>query len=155
MGTGPFKLTAESPTGLTLETFADYHGGPAKIDGIEVSYVDDPNTLVMNYKAGQIDLCNLAPSLYDQYVDDEEVAGSIVAYTPASTRFVNLNLHEDMFKDPRVRQALSLAINRDELVNTVLQGASTACSQFCAPGEEGHDDSLETLAFDPIRPKRC
>lgn len=153
VGTGPSKLTAESPTGLTLETFADYHGGPAKIDGIEVSYVDDPNTLVMNYKAGQIDLCNLAPSLYDQYVDDEEVAGSIVAYTPASTRFVNLNLHEDMFKDPRVRQALSLAINRDELVNTVLQGASTACSQFCAPGEEGHDDSLETLAFDPDKAK--
>ena len=106
VGTGPFKLTAESATGLTLETFADYHDGPAKVDGIDVVYVDDPNTLVMNFKAGQLDLVNLAPTLYDQYVNDEAVAGSIVDYTPASTRFVNLNLHEDAFKDPRVRQAL-------------------------------------------------
>ena len=154
VGTGPFKLTAESATGLTLETFADYHDGPAKIDGIDVVYVDDPNTLVMNFKAAQLDLVNLAPTLYDQYVDDEAVAGSIVDYTPASTRFVNLNLHEDAFKDPRVRQALSLAIDRDELCETVLQGASAPCTQFCAPGEEGHDDTLETLPHDVEKAKQ-
>lgn len=154
VGTGPFKLTGESPTGLTLETFADYHGGAAKINGIDVIYVDDPNTLVMNYKAGQLDLAGLAPTLYTTYVNDEAVAGSIVNYTPASTRFVNLNLHEDTFKDARVRQALSLAVDRDELCTTVLQGASTPCSQFCAPGEEGHDDSLETLPYDPDKAKQ-
>ena len=155
VGTGPYKLTSnDDATEVVLEAFSDYHDGAPKVAKIECRYVDDVNTLMMNYKSGDIDLCVLDPSLYDQYADDTDVKDQIVNFIPAQTRFVNLNLNDDALKDVRVREALSLAINRQELVDTVLQGASKACTQFVAPGEEGYDDSLDVLEYNPDKARQ-
>ena len=154
IGTGPFRLTAnDDTTACTLERFDDYHDGAAKIDRIEVTYMSDANTMMMHFKAGDIDLCELDSSLYDQYSQDPDVKERIVPYTPAGTVFVCPNLNDPVLQDPRVREALSLAINRQELIDTVLSGAATPAGQFCAPGEEGHDDSMEVLPYDPERAK--
>lgn len=152
IGTGPFKLTAnDDATGLTLERFDDYHGGAAKLERIELSWIDDVNTLVMSFKNGDIDLCNLDATLYQQYSQDEATRDFIVPYTPPRVRFVTLNLKDPLFQDVRVREAMSLAINRQELVDTVLAGAATAPSQFVTPGEVGYDENGQVLPYDPDR----
>lgn len=151
VGTGPYKLVANTETGVSLEAFADYHGGTPSLARIEVSYIDDNNTKMLNFKAGNIDACDLDATLLAEYKNDPEVVDSIVYYEPMGTCFLNVNLNMPEFADARVREALSLAINRQELIDTLLSGAGEPASQFLNPRELGHDPSREPYAYDPER----
>lgn len=151
VGTGPYRLVSNTETGVSLEAFEGYHGGTPALSRLEISYVDDNNTKMMSYRVGDLDACELDSTLLSQYQDDPEIADQIVSYEPMGTCFVNVNLDMPEFADPRVREALSLAINRQELVDTMLSGAGTPATQFLNPRELGYDDSREAYAYDPER----
>lgn len=150
IGCGPFYLESnDDSTEVVLKAFDDYHGGRPAIDEVRVTYIDDANTRMMNYKNGDIDLCFFDISLLNQYTSDDDVKDDIVYYTPAATQFVNLNLNVEALKDVRVRQALSLAIDREELCETVLSGAALPCTGFIPPSETGNDADADVLEYDP------
>lgn len=156
IGCGPYKLESnDDNTEVVLAAFDDYHNGKPAIEKVTVKYIDDGNTRMMNYKNGDIDLCFLDTSLLDQYKSDDAVKDQIVYYTPAATQFLNINLNDDNFKDIRVRQALSLAINRKELCETVLSGAAKPCSGFIPSSETGFDEANKdnVLEYDPEKAK--
>jgi ABC-type transport system substrate-binding protein len=83
---------------------------------------------MMSYVNGDIDLCDVDPSLLEQYQNDATVSKELHEYDPLGTYIFNLNLSKDkpsrMF---RVREAINHAINRQELVDTVLHGAGISC----------------------------
>ena len=139
---------------MVLTAFDEYHDGKPAIDRVEVHYIDDGNTRMMNYTNGDIDLCFLDTSLLDQYKSNDDVSGQIVYYTPAATQFLNINLNDESFQDVRVRQALSLAINRQELCDTILSGAAKPCSAFIPSSETGYDKSAEVLPYDPDQARK-
>ena len=156
IGCGPYKLESnDENTEVVLKAFDNYVEGKPAIDTVEVHYIDDGNTRMMNYKNGDIDLCFLDTSLLDQYKSDDEVKDQIVYYTPAATQFLNINLNDDTFKDVRVRQAISLAINRQELCDTILSGAAKPCSGFIPDSETGFDEANKDnpLEYDPEKAK--
>ena len=62
---------------------------------------------------------------------------------------MNLNLNEHQFQDARVRQAHSLALNRQELCDTVLSGAALPCTGFIPPSVTNSDEGAEVLEYDP------
>ncbi|MGN0070525.1 MAG: ABC transporter substrate-binding protein, partial [Atopobiaceae bacterium] len=110
-------------------------------------------TRMMNYKNGDIDLCFFSTSLLTQYESDPDVKDRIEMYMPGSTQFVNLNLNEPMLQDVRVRQALSLAINRQELADTVLSGSAEPCTGFIPPSVTNSDEGADVLEYDPEKAK--
>lgn len=153
-GSGPFRIADnDGMTFVRLEAFEDYHAGKPAIDAVEINYVSDDSTLMNMYVNGDLDVVFVPKALIEQYRNDETVSGEIVNYTPCATQFVNLNLNGDEFKDQRVREALSLAINRKELCDTVLSGAAQPCSSFLPPTVNGYDPSLEVFAYDPDKAK--
>lgn len=152
IGTGPFKIESnDDTTEVVLVAFDDYHEGRPALDRIEITYIDDPATRVSSFKTNDIDLCFVDTSLLEQYKDDEEVSGSLVYYTPAATQFLNLNLNGPEFQDIKVREALSLAINRQELCDTILSGAALPCTGFIPPSESGSDPNGTVLEFNVAR----
>ncbi len=155
IGSGPYRLESnDDNTEVVLKAFDDYHQGKPAIDEVDIMYIDDANTRMMSYKNRDIDLCFFSTSLLQQYQNDDSVKNDIVYYTPGATQFVNLNLNDPRFQDERIREALSLAINRQELADTVLNGAAIPCSGFIPPSETGHDDSAQTLDYDPDRARQ-
>lgn len=81
------------------------------------------------------------------------MADQIVQYDTLGVQFVNLNLQEGMgLEDERVREALSISINRQELVDTVLSGAGTPATGWLAPQTPGYDADAE-IPYDPERAK--
>lgn len=151
VGTGPYRLVSNDETGVSMEAFPDYHGGAPALSEIKVSYIDDNNTKMLSYKAGDIDACDLDATLLKEYQGDSEVVDQIVYYEPMGTCFLNINLNMPEFADPRVREALSLAINRQEIIDTMLSGAGTVATQFLNPGELGYDETRSEYAYDPER----
>ncbi len=153
-GCGPYKLVSnDDSTEVTFEPFEDYYGDKAKLDKIVIKYIDDENTKMMSFKNGEIDMCDLNATLLKQYKGDADVKDLINQYGPLGVTFVNLNLKNKYLADKRVRQALSLAINRQELVDTVMNGAGTVASGWLNPKTPGFDDSAEAFPYDVDKAK--
>lgn len=154
VGTGKYKIVSnDDTTEVVMEKFVDYHDGEPALDELDYIFYDDNNTKLMAFKNGDIDWCDLTADQLAQYQADSEVADQITLYDTLGVHFVNLNLKEGMgLDDVRVRQALSLAINRQELIDTVLNGAGVAATGWLAPQTPGYDSSAE-LPYDPERAK--
>ena len=109
VGTGPYRLVSSTETGrLARGLPPTTTGGAPALDRLEIVYIDDNNTKMLNYKAGDVDACELDATLLSQYQNDAEVADQIVSYEPMGTCFVNINLSMPEFSVPaRARGALA------------------------------------------------
>jgi ABC-type transport system substrate-binding protein len=142
-------VSNDDSTEVVLEKFSDYHGGEPALDEIHFIYYDDNNTKMMAFKNGDIDYCDLDASLLQQYQADADVKDLINQYQTLGVQFVNLNLQSENLQDVRVRQALSLAINREELLNSIAGGAGTVASGWLAPQTPGYDETAPAFEYDP------
>ena len=154
VGTGKYRIVSnDDTTEITYEKFADYHDGEPALDEVRVTYFDDNNTKLMAFKNGDIDWCELSPDLLAQYKADPDVKDMITSFETLGVHFINLNLNSENLKDPKVREALSLAIDRQALIDNTLSGAGIAAGCWLAPQTPGHDDSA-VLEYDPEKAKQ-
>lgn len=151
VGTGPYKMESnDDTTEVVLVRNDSYHGDRPPLDEVRYRYFDDVNTKMLCFKNGDIDWCDLDGSLLATYQKDPDVKDLIVSYDTLGTYFVALNLSDGMgLEDADVRRALSLAIDRDGLVQTVLSGAGTPASGFLTPQEPGFDKDAPVFPYDP------
>ncbi len=153
IGTGPYKIESnDDSTQVTLVKNENYHNGDVNLDEIDFIYYDDDQTKLIAYENGDIDLADLNASLLSQY--EATNADEITAYYPLGTAFISLNLKADYISDLNVRKAISLAINREELVNTILNGAGIPASSFLNNNIPGHDESLSVYEYNPEEAKK-
>lgn len=154
IGTGPYKLESNDDlTKVVMVKNSEYHGEEPKLDRIEVIFIDDKNTKILEYEKGNIDACDLSADFLAQY-QDSDLKDEINPYMGLGTYIVNLNLNSDKLKDVRVREAISLAINREEFVTSVLNGAGEPASSFLNPKVPGHDDSLDVYEYNVEKAKQ-
>ena len=153
IGTGPYKiLSNDDTTEVVLVKNEDYHGGNVNLDTLRVLYYDDAQTKLIAYENGDIDLSDLPASQLEQY--EANHAEEIKKYYPLGTTFISLNLKSEYISDVNVRKAISLAINREELVNTILAGAGIPATTFLNNKIPGHDDSLPVMEYNPEKAKK-
>lgn len=98
-------------------------------------------------------MCDLSTTLLDQYQNHETIKNEITQITPLGTYFLSLKVNDPALNNPKVREAISLAINRDEFCKTVLNGAGEPASSFLNPGVPGHDEKLETYEYNVEKAK--
>ena len=155
IGTGPYKMVSDDGSSkIVLEKNADYHGGEPALDGVEIIYFDDNSTKVMSFINNEIDACDLSSQLLDQYKDDSTVGPLINYFDTLGTYFIVMNLTDERFQDKRVREALSLAIDRHSIVDDLLSGAGTVCTSFLCPQIPGYTDEYGEYEYDPERAKQ-
>ena len=136
VGTGPYRLKKlEFSKEIVLEAYEGYFEHRPKIDTITFHVIPDPMTRFLMLKSGQIDIGGLEAVQYERQLDDgffnrfrtiEEIAHT---YT-----YLGFNLRLAKFKDPRVRRAISLAINRQEMVDILFMGHGRVCTGPFLPG---------------------
>jgi peptide/nickel transport system substrate-binding protein len=126
---GPYRITEFEPDShVLLDAFDSYVLGRPKIDRIEVKFIGDVNTLVTNILAGVVELTlgqNFSPEqardLKSRYTSGTMVTSPVVADTVAVIpQFINPE--PAALADLRFRRALTHAFNRQELIDTILDG---------------------------------
>ncbi len=127
VGTGPFVLVEYLPGDhLTLAANPKYHRGVPALDTYVYRVAKDSTALYQQFKTGEVDYAPISPDLYD---DARKQPGRVaVAYDSFSVRYLGFNLDPaktPLFQDMRVRQALCYALNRQGVVDRVLEGLST------------------------------
>lgn len=148
IGTGPYKIESNDPnTKCVLVKNENYHGGTVNLDEIDVYFYSDNTTRLLAYENDDLDVTDLPASLLSQY--QAAYGDEITVYYPLGTYFLSVNNAVAPLDNPLVRQAISLAIDRESLITYVLDGAGLPATSFLNPSIPGHDDSLEVYEYNP------
>ena len=132
IGTGPFYMSdyAEQDH-LTLSRFDDYWGEKAKLSAVEIRFVANSAELLMAFEGGTIDGFDSSSGVASQL--DPETA-TLHTRNSNSVQLLALNNARAPFDDIRVRQALSYAVNADEIIETVDYGFGVPVGSALIPG---------------------
>lgn len=156
VGTGPYRFK-EWVAGqqIVLESFHDYFEGRPYIDRYVYRIIPDSSTMYMELKAGGIDMMDLTPVQFARQTDTPEFTRRFNKYRyPASAyTYLAYNLRNPLFADKRVRQALTSAINKDEIVHGVLLGLGQVAKGPYKPGTWAYDPAIRDFDYNPARAK--
>ncbi|MFN3720117.1 MAG: ABC transporter substrate-binding protein [Rhizobium rhizophilum] len=152
-GTGPFKFVEwQSSQRVVIERNPDYWDGAASLEAVVFRPITDANTRVAEMMAGGIDVMVEVPP--DNLATFRQDAGFAVAEQAGPhVWFGILNTRSGPFADKRVRQAANYAVNKETLVNDVLQGTATVAAGPIPPAFNWVDSAVEPYAHDPEKAK--
>lgn len=149
-GTGPFELASwDRGNQVRLQAYDGYWGEESTIDEAIVVAIAEPRGRADALRAGDIDGFDL--------VGPADVSGlesdgfQVVNRDPFNVIYLGFNQAEAPFDDPQVREAIALAINKDEVVSASLPEGSEVATQFMPPTVSGWADDVEQYDFDPER----
>ena len=156
IGTGPYKLAQlEHSKNIILVANDDYFEGRAKIDKISFHVIADPLTRFLMLKSGELDIGNIEPMQYErQLKKDFFDKFNIYENISFSYTYLGFNLRRDKFKDPKVRLALSLAIDRDELVDILFFKHAKVCTGPFLPRTKAFNPDVKAPKQDIKRAKQ-
>lgn len=170
VGTGPYKLRSFSPGAeLVLDANRDFYADKPEWESVSIRYVSEPGGRIAALSTGEADLMDNVPvQEVGRLSGDPQLAlftspGLMMVYlAPDTVRdetpFVFDNngqpLSRNPLKDPRVRQALSLALNREAIVSRLLAGQGRVPDQMAGPTVRDRAPGMAQLAYDPDRARR-
>jgi len=141
IGTGPFKVEKFDPDGITVLTaYEGYWEGPPALARIEVIGVPDAQARLQAFLSGQLDMeRGIAPVL--RRALDKSLRYQLLEIPTGN--WMGLAFRTDMapFDDPRVRRALRLVVDRDEMLDLALDGGGVvSCDTPVAPNDQYRAD---------------
>jgi peptide/nickel transport system substrate-binding protein len=169
IGTGPFVL-AEYASGshVTLDRNPHYWGPRLPWDRVVLTIVANTGGRLAALLAGDLDLIEAVPAENEDRIKASNdlhlirgISSRLVYFAFDDQRdqatFITDNngnkLPANPLKDQRVRHALSMAINRQAIVDRVMEGNAVIASQFLPKGGFGTSPALEPEKYDPVRAK--
>ncbi len=150
--TGPYKYEDYvERTSVTLRAYPGYRGGPPRSEVIRVRYIPDINARLLALQAGDVDM---AYALLPSHISQLQAGGFQVHTFPYGRQNdIILNVTRAPLDDVNVRRAISLAVDREVLVQGVMEGMATPAYGF-APENIGLKSILNTQKFDPAEAER-
>jgi peptide/nickel transport system substrate-binding protein len=143
---GPYKLVEFSGDQyMRLEANKDYFLGAPKIDEVNYKVLSNAN-IVVQLQTGDIDIAigGIDTEDYPQLKSDPKLVTEL--YTVPGAYVLSINAKT--FTDPRVRRAINLAIDRETIVNKVLNGYAEVAYNLFPEGNVYNDDSVKA-AYNP------
>jgi len=136
---GPYMITDWIPSErIVLSKNPNYVGGwdSSKIvsDTITLLLLEDSSAAYAAYNSGEAQLVKDVPTDEIPSLTRAEDGGDFYLDEIMGTYYISLNDQKEPFTDPNVRKALSLAIDRDYVANTIMQGIYTPATAMVGPG---------------------
>jgi ABC-type oligopeptide transport system substrate-binding subunit len=151
IGNGPYKADGEfvKGQGITLSRYEDYAGEPAQADSVEIKVYTDVNTAYTDLQAGNLDVIGeIPPDAITTYKDEFGDRSSERA--TSSFTYVGFPTYDPRFQDKRVRQAFSMAIDRESITEAIFNGTRIPAKSAISPVVEGsRDDACKYCDYDP------
>jgi len=133
LGSGPFKLDSWEPNAKeVLSANPDWAGGDLAIDGIDVTVLPDETAILASLRAGQIDFALLNDPLIATLVPNEPNL-QLNRVGALAYNVLQLNPSRPPMDNLKVRQAMSCAINRQEIIDAALVGEGAVTGPMTVP----------------------
>nr|MBA5584189.1 peptide-binding protein [Anaerobacillus isosaccharinicus]QOY38521.1 peptide-binding protein [Anaerobacillus isosaccharinicus] len=153
IGAGPFKFVSwTAGQNLVVEAFDDYFEGRPYLDKVTFRFASDSNALVLLMQTGDIDWMIAPPA---ELGTIETFNHARISNTLALRYdYIGWNLQNPLFQDVKVRQALTHAIDRQEIVDTIMEGNATVAHAPVSPLSWSYNDNVPKFDFDPEKAKQ-
>jgi peptide/nickel transport system substrate-binding protein len=151
IGTGPYMLKTVTGDGeVVLLANPDYFKGRPHIDKFIAKPFADQNIMAQALMFNAVDMIVLVnPRNLPEIQGDKRFI--LQPYNALSYSFFGYNLRNPILADRRVRQAIGLAVNRQEMLDSFFNGQGTVISGPFAPGSWAYNLDVKPLPFDPGR----
>lgn len=159
IGTGPYRQLSYSPgESLVLEANPDYWGNAPDFESVTIRFLDNSASRVASLQAGEVDFIDaVPPNDLDRLRQMADV--TVIAAPSARMVYMGVDQLEDTtvqidpsvgnpFRDQRVRQALSLAINREAIIDRIQFNSGAPANQFAPEGIFGHNPDIPAPEYD-------
>ncbi|MGA3281767.1 MAG: peptide-binding protein [Smithella sp.] len=152
IGTGPYMFK-EWVAGqkITLASNPDYFEGQPYIDGRITRIIPDSATMFLELRAQNIAMMGLTPLQYTRQTENNLFKNNFNKYRYLSFAYTYLgyNLKNPLFTDKRVRQAISYAINKNEIISGVLLNLGKPANGPYKPGTWAYNDNVKIYDYNP------
>ncbi len=156
IGTGPFKLVEwKSGEKIVLESNPDYFDGEPYLKRVVYRIIPDQSTQFLELQSGGLDYMGLTPIQYETQTDTPAFNRRFnkYKYLAFGYTYLGYNLSRPLFQDKRVRQALSLAIDKQELIDGVLLGLGQVATGPYKPGAWYYNTEVKRYPYNPEQAK--
>jgi peptide/nickel transport system substrate-binding protein len=154
VGTGPFMLKDYQPNiSLTLVKNPNYwQKGLPYLDGIVMSFVPDPMTQMMTFKAGQANAIYAAATTAATQLRD---AGYPLKIAPGALYTINFDTkNSEIFSNPKVREAIEYAIDKEAICSGPGEGLWEPVYQIVSNDNPGYNNACPPRKYDPAKAKK-
>ncbi len=154
IGTGPFRFKEWiSDERIVLEAFDQYFEGRPYLDRYVFRVIPDKSIMFLELKKGGVDLMDLKPDQFQKRGSTADFQSKFNTFRYPSTgyTFLGYNLKHPILKDVRVREAITYAIDRDEIIDGVIRGLGQKLSGPLHPTSWGYNEAVEIRTFDPVK----
>lgn len=166
IGTGPFRMVSFAPrTELVLEPYENYWGDVPQWDSVTITEINNDSSRVAALISGRVDLINAVPAgdlpriASDDSLEIYRSPSTVLLImfmdfrdeTPLISANDGSPLPENPLQDLRVRQALSMAINREAIASRIMEDNAVPANQYITEGFFGYANDLPALEYNPER----
>lgn len=152
VGTGPYTFVEwVSGEKIVLEANPDYFEGMPYIKRVVYRIIPDISTQFLELQTGSLDFMGLSPLQYQRQTDTPAFHRlyNKYRYLNFGYTYLGYNLRRPMFQDRRVRQALSYAINKQELIDGVLLGYGAIATGPYKPDTWVYNKNVPRYDYNP------
>jgi oligopeptide transport system substrate-binding protein len=156
IGQGPFKIkgTWQHDAKIEVERYDAFPGAKPKIAGVEFRIYQSPEAGYADLMAGNLDVVKSIPTA--NLASAESDLGARFKKSPASTfQFLAFPLFDSDYQKVEVRRAISMAIDRDEIINAIFKNSQSTARSFVSPVVAGYRENScgEFCQFDAAKAK--
>ncbi|WP_338721857.1 ABC transporter substrate-binding protein [Devosia sp. XK-2] len=153
VGTGPFQLVDyQLDTVIRYQAFADYWDGKQPIDDLIFAITTDASVRAQRLMAGECDIMPYpAPADIEVLKADENI--TVMEQEGLNIGYISYNTTEAPFDNADVRKALTMAIDKQAIIDAVYQGAGQDAKNLIPPTMWSYDDSIAADVYDPEKAK--
>jgi oligopeptide transport system substrate-binding protein len=149
-GSGPYRLIRWEPEKIRIYERSKAYSGPAPTMQYVIARLDVGYNGIYQYMLGEVDQVELSDIERGAIGDIDKRLGANLRESPQMcTSFVAFDTSRAPFDDPKVRQAFSLAVNRQRYQERVLRGSNILAHGPYPPAMPGYDPAFQGTTFNP------
>lgn len=153
LGTGPFQLLQyQKDSKILYKAFPDFWGTKPKIDRLVFSITPDAS---VRYAKLQKNECQIMP--YPNPADLERMKQdktlTLMEQPGLNVGYLSFNVEKKPLDNVKIRQALTVAVNKEAIIDAVYQKAGQAAKNLIPPTMWGYNDQITDYAYDPEKAK--
>lgn len=156
VGTGPYQFGSErKKERLILKRFDRYFEGKAKNEEVHFRSIYDDTLRTLELIQGRLDIVqNAIPYVLLPAIAERSDKIKLTSDDGINFSYLGFNLKDPLLKNPKVRRAIALAINRDEVIKYKLKNLASPATSLLFPGHWAFNDQLKPYSYKPNEAKK-
>ncbi len=153
IGTGPMKFKEWAANDhVTVVRNDDYWRGTPKATSITIRVIPEDSSRTIALQAGDVDFLQATPAVdVARIMEDDSLKTE--TYLSQSAQYIGFNCKKAPFDNVKVRQALNYAVDRQTIVDVVLEGKGQVISTVLAPDMPGANNEIDYYPYDVEKAK--